>query len=78
MLEKHLSGYRFARAGVLAMAMCAFSIPAWSAGNQLALSEIKKEELPKAAEPAGSALLQPAMTAIINTTCVDLTGRPCS
>lgn len=52
MLEKRLSGYRFARAGVLAMAICAFSIPAWSAGNQLALSEIKKEELPKAAQPA--------------------------
>ncbi len=56
MLEKHFSASAIARTSFLAAAVCAFSIPAFSAGRdvpvQLALSEIKKEDLPKAAEPA--------------------------
>ncbi len=63
MLEKHLSAYPFARVFVLATAVCALSIPAWSANSidpmQLALSEIKKEELPQAAEPAKPDASQP-------------------
>jgi hypothetical protein len=55
MLEKHLSASAIARTGFLAVAVCAFSLPAFSAGLdvpvRLALSEIKKEDLPKAAEP---------------------------
>lgn len=64
MLEKRLSAYPFARALILATGVCAFSIPAWSANSaaqvQLALSELKKEELPKAAEPAKPGTEQPA------------------
>lgn len=56
MLEKHFSASAIARTVCLAASVCAFSLPANSAGRgvpvQLALSEIKKEELPKAAEPA--------------------------
>ncbi|PSH67970.1 hypothetical protein CU102_15490 [Phyllobacterium brassicacearum] len=56
MLEKHFSASVIAGTICLAAAVCAFSFPAISAGRdvpvQLALSEIKKEELPKAAEPA--------------------------
>ncbi len=56
MLEKHFSASAIARTCLLAAAVCAFSFPAFSASRdalvQLALSEIKKEELPKAAEPA--------------------------
>ncbi len=56
MLEKHFSASAIARTVCLAAAVCAFSYPAVSAARdvpvQLALSEIKKEELPKAAEPA--------------------------
>jgi flagellar motor protein MotB len=56
MLEKHFSASAIAKTLILAATVCAFSVPAFSAGAdapmQLALSEIKKEELPKAAEPA--------------------------
>lgn len=56
MLEKHFSASAIVRTSFLAAAVCAFSFPALSAGRdmpvQLALSEIKKEELPKTAEPA--------------------------
>jgi hypothetical protein len=56
MLEKHFSASAIARTSFLAAAICAFSFPALSAGRDmpvlLALSEIKKEELPKTAEPA--------------------------
>ncbi|MBB3235265.1 hypothetical protein [Phyllobacterium endophyticum] len=56
MPEKHFSASAVARACLLAVAGCIFSLPALSASIegsvQLALSEIKKEELPKTAEPA--------------------------
>jgi hypothetical protein len=56
MPEKYSSDFAVARACLLAIAGCIFSFPALSASIdgsvQLALSEIKKEELPKAAEPA--------------------------
>jgi hypothetical protein len=56
MLEKHISASAIARTGILAVAVCVFSFPALSADRdvpvQLALSEIKKEDLPKAAESA--------------------------
>jgi hypothetical protein len=55
MPEKHFSASAIAGTFFLAAAVCAFSVPAFSAGvdtsMQLAFSEIKKEELPKAAEP---------------------------
>lgn len=56
MLERHYSASAIARTGFLAAAVCAFSLPAFSASRDapmhLALSELKKEELPKAAEEA--------------------------
>ncbi|HMF68830.1 MAG TPA: hypothetical protein VK602_14620 [Phyllobacterium sp.] len=56
MLEKHFSASAIAKTLFLAATVCAFSVPAFAARvnapMQLALSEIKKEELPKAAEPA--------------------------
>src|SRR5688500_10613170 len=56
MPEKRFSASAIAGTFFLAAAVCAFSVPAFAAGidtpMQLALSEIKKEELPKAAEPA--------------------------
>ncbi|MRG55849.1 hypothetical protein GF108_09670 [Phyllobacterium sp. SYP-B3895] len=55
MLEKHFSAPAIARAIVIVAASCAFSLPAAAASGkpvQLALSELKKEELPKPAEPA--------------------------
>ncbi|EJM98815.1 hypothetical protein PMI41_04577 [Phyllobacterium sp. YR531] len=49
---------------MLATAVCALSIPAWSSGSsnpvQLALSELKKEELPQATEPTQPNSNQPA------------------
>lgn len=56
MPEKRFSASAVARTSFLAVALCAFSFPAFSSARdvpvQLALSEIKKEELPKTAEPA--------------------------
>jgi hypothetical protein len=64
MLEKHLSAYPFAKVLMLAAAVCSLGMPAWSADSiapvQLALSELKKEELPKAAEPSKPGDTQPA------------------
>ena len=56
MSEKQFSASAIARAVVIIAAACACSYPAVAASKdgsvQLALSELKKEELPKAAEPA--------------------------
>eukprot|EP01132_Coremiostelium_polycephalum_P007297 gene7297-8975_t len=56
MLDKLASASVIARTGFLAAVLCACAVPAYAAGLdrpvQLALSEIKKEELPKATETA--------------------------
>jgi hypothetical protein len=55
MLEKHFSAPAIARAFVVAAASCALSLPVAAASGepiQLALSELKKEGLPKAPETA--------------------------
>ncbi|MBA8901177.1 hypothetical protein [Phyllobacterium sp. P30BS-XVII] len=56
MLDKLASVSVIARTGFLAATLCACAVPAYAAGFDkpvlLALSEIKKEELPKAAETA--------------------------
>jgi len=56
MLDKLASASVIARTGFLAAVLCACAVPAYAAALdrpvQLALSEIKKEELPKATETA--------------------------
>jgi hypothetical protein len=68
MLDKLVSASVIARTGFLAAALCAGAVSAYAAPDrpvQLALSEIKKEELPKAAEtaPAKPEEKAPAATA---------------
>ncbi|MGH7005560.1 MAG: hypothetical protein ACREIP_16585, partial [Alphaproteobacteria bacterium] len=78
MAQKHVYRYPLARTCFLAIAVCVFGVPAHAATDtpyQTALSELKKEDLPKAApakpdtpqapaddEPADDAQTPPAAT----------------